>query len=102
MKNKRGNRWLDIQALLSDSRHRRALKRWLALLCIVVILFTTNQLKFRADTLERIPACGYPDHAHDESCYVDGESLCIVISAVYSLYAALCYRSRGRLFPGQI
>lgn len=67
---------MDIQALLSDSRHRRALKRWLALLCVVVILFTTNQLKFRADTLERIPACGYPDHAHDESCYVDGELVC--------------------------
>lgn len=62
----------NIQEMLQKVRKQRMLRRVLALLCAVVILFTTNQLKLKADTLERFPDCGYPDHVHDESCFEDG------------------------------
>lgn len=53
------------------------MRRVLAMLSVVVLLFTFNTFKYSAITLERTPTCGYPDHVHGEDCYnEDGVLIC--------------------------
>ncbi len=55
---------------------KRILKRSVALLCAVVMLFTMNTLKRNADTLEHIPMCGYAEHVHSASCFSGDVLVC--------------------------
>ena len=55
---------------------KRILKRSVALLCAVVMLFTMNTLKRNADTLERIAMCGYAEHVHSASCFSGDVLVC--------------------------
>jgi len=55
---------------------KRILRRSVALLCAVVMLFTMNTLKRNADTLEHIPMCGYAEHVHSASCYSGDVLVC--------------------------
>ena len=66
----------EIREITRRRTRRNLLKRSLALLCAVVLLFTMNTLKRNANTLERIPTCGLAEHMHTEACYADGELVC--------------------------
>ncbi|MBQ8087353.1 MAG: hypothetical protein IJ234_02915 [Clostridia bacterium] len=62
---------------LLKTKHKRIMRRVLAMLSVVVLLFTFNTFKYSAITLERTPTCGYPDHVHGEDCYnEDGVLIC--------------------------
>ena len=54
------------------NRRKKWLKRVVALLCVLVMLFTMNTLKLRANTLMRRPTCGLKEHRHTQKCY-DGD-----------------------------
>lgn len=61
-------------SVIHNAKHRRIIKRSLAALCAVVLLFTMHSLRRDANTMERIPACGYTEHLHSASCY-DADAL---------------------------
>ena len=62
-------------SVINNAKRRRFIKRGLALLCALVLVFTMNTLKRDANTLERIPMCGYAgEHVHTPDCY-DGDTL---------------------------
>ncbi len=63
------------ETFVRNQRVRKYLRRAVALLSAVVILFTVNTLKRNANTLERIATCGYEEHTHDETCYDDSGAL---------------------------
>ena len=66
-----------IHEFSKKNARKRLLKRAVSLLCVVVLLFTMNTLKRRANTLERIPACGLEEHLHSSACYNEaGETVC--------------------------
>ena len=66
-----------LENLAKRNRLKRLMRRGIALLSAVVLLFTMNTLKFKADTLERIPACGQEEHVHTPDCYAgDGALVC--------------------------
>ena len=67
-----------IERIIRRNSRRAMLRRGLALLCAVVLLVTMNSLKLFADTLERIPMCGYDyDHVHAEECFdAEGALIC--------------------------
>ena len=67
------------ESMLKSKKVHRYLRRAVALLSVVVMLFTINTLKKRANTLERIPMCGMEEHLHDESCFNElGELICLL------------------------
>ena len=63
---------------------KRTMKRCVALLCAVVMLFTMNTLKRNADTLERIAMCGFGEHVHTTSCYVGDVLSCGMTEHVHN------------------
>ena len=64
-----------LNSIVRSARNRRILKRTLSMLCVVVLLFTMHTLRRDANTLERIPMCGYrEEHIHTLDCY-DGDAL---------------------------
>ena len=64
-----------LNNIVRSARNRRILKRTLSMLCVVVLLFTMHTLRRDANTLERIPMCGYTEeHIHTLDCY-DGDVL---------------------------
>ena len=66
----------------------------MALLCAIVMFATVNSMKFKADTLERTPTCGYPDHVHDAECYdAAGDLVC-----ERHVHTDACYQQR----PGDV
>ena len=92
MKNNRLNR---IEAIVAQSRRNKILRRAIALLSVFVLLLTTNTLKFRADTLERIPTCGFGDHVHTEACYdASGMLVCELHE-----HTDACYQQRPTAEP---
>ena len=93
MKNQR-----DIQAesFVKLRKYRGHIKRGVALLCAFVMLFTMNSLKRSADTLERIPTCGFDyEHRHSESCYDAAGSL---ICGLHE-HTDACYQERPHTEP---
>ena len=83
------NNTLDI--IVKQGRRQRMLKRAVALLSVIVILLTVNSTKFIADTLERIPSCGYDyDHQHGPECY---DSLGNLVCALH-VHTDACYQRR--------
>ena len=55
--------------LIKSYKRRRHLRRAVAVLSAVVLLFTINSLKMDADTLQRTAMCGLEEHAHTTTCY---------------------------------
>lgn len=81
-----------VSALTNKYARRRLLKRSLALLCCVMLLFTMNTLKRNADTLERIPMCRQAEHVHSETCYdASGALICGLDEHVHT---DACYQER--------
>lgn len=66
-----------IDGIEKAGSRRATWRRIMALLCVITVFMITNQLMFKADTLERVAACGYAEHVHDESCFgEDGMPVC--------------------------
>ena len=64
-----------LNSIVRNARKKRIMKRTLSMLCVVVLLFTMHTLRRDANTLERIPMCGYAEeHVHTADCY-DGDAL---------------------------
>ena len=63
------NQMTVAEKLLRQYRRNGWIRRSIAFLSAVVILFTMSTLRMDAVTLSRIPTCGYPDHTHTEECY---------------------------------
>ena len=82
-----------LENLAKRSRRKRLLRRGLALLSVVVLLFTMNTLKLKADTLERIPMCGLQEHQHGPECYA-GEEATLVCSLQEHIHTDACYQQR--------
>ena len=81
-----------MQNMARRNRTKRLLKRAIALLSAIVLLFTMNTLKHRADTLERIPMCGLEEHVHTSACYSeDGELVCPIPEHQHT---DACYQQR--------
>ena len=80
-----------LEKLVKQVKQRRALKRIIALMSVVVILVTFNSTKFMADTLEHIADCGYDyDHQHGPECYdASGELVCQL-----HVHTDACYQRR--------
>ena len=57
------------ERLVKSYKRRRHLHRAVALLSVLVLLFTINSLKMNADTLQRKAMCGLEEHAHAMECY---------------------------------
>ena len=59
-----------LENLAKRYRRRRLMKRRMALLSVLVLLFTTNALKRAAVAIEHIPTCGYEyEHVHTAECF---------------------------------
>ena len=79
-----------LKSVVNKARQRRYIKRGLALLCVFVLLFTMNTLKRNANTLERVPMCGYAEeHVHMPECY-DGDAL--VCGRAEHIHTDACYQ----------
>ena len=67
-----------LESLAKRNKRRRLLKRGLALLSAVVLLFTVNALKRLAVAMEHRPNCEYHyDHTHTDECFdAAGELIC--------------------------
>ncbi len=58
-----------MESLAKRSRRMRLMKRGVALLSVLVLLFTMDALKRMAVAMERVPTCGYEyDHEHTDDC----------------------------------
>lgn len=65
------------QQLIDRAKRARVRRRIVAMLCVVVLLFTVNRTTFPADAMEGEPTCGIPAHAHDEECFdAEGNLIC--------------------------
>ena len=79
------------ESMLSATKRRGRLRRAIALLSAFVMLFTMNSLKFSADTLERIPMCGYEyDHVHGPECFDENGLLTCALHE----HTDACYQER--------
>ena len=78
------------EKLVRRTKMKKLMRGGLSVLCVLVTLMTYHVLRFRADTLERVASCGYPDHVHDESCY-DGDGNLICEEHVHT---DACYQMR--------
>ena len=58
-------------------RQKRALRRFISLFSVFVLLLTINTLKMNADTLERIPSCGIAEHEHGAECFDEAGNLVV-------------------------
>ena len=79
-----------IRELSNANKRKRLLKRVVALLSVVVMLFTVNSLKLRANTLSRVPACGLKKHTHNAKCY-DGNGN-LICGKVEHQHTDACYQ----------
>ena len=79
-----------IRELSNANRRKRLLKRVVAFLSIVVLLFTVNSLKLTAITLSRVPACGLKKHIHKAKCY-DGNGN-LICGKVEHQHTDACYQ----------
>ena len=83
-----------IENALRAMKRQRIWRRVLALLSALVLLFTVNELKYAADTLERIPSCGMEEHSHNEACYDDIGAL--ICGLEEHIHTDACYQERPK------
>ena len=87
-----------LNSIVRSARKKRILKRTLSMLCVVVLLFTMHTLRRDANTLERIPMCGYPEeHFHTPDCY-DGDAL--VCGRHEHIHTDACYQESPEIELG--
>ena len=67
-----------LESLTKRNGRKRLLRRGVALLSALVLLFTMDTLKRVAVAMEHTPTCGYEyEHEHTETCYdADGALIC--------------------------
>ena len=83
-----------FDSILKKTHRKAVMKRVIAVLSAVVLLFTINTTKKTADTLERIPACGIGEHVHTDACFdVDGNLVCGFVEHVHT---DACYQERPK------
>ena len=74
-----------LDSIIRDARRKRLIRRALSLLCVVVLLFTMHTLRRDANTLERVPMCGYGlEHIHTAECYDAGALVCGMVEHVHT------------------
>ncbi len=74
-----------IRELSQRRKRHTARRRTIALLCVIVLLCTMNTLKRSANTLERIPMCGYAvEHVHSSDCYAGDVLVCGLAEHVHT------------------
>ncbi|MBQ6326211.1 MAG: hypothetical protein IJI26_09130, partial [Clostridia bacterium] len=87
-----------LNSVVRSAKKRRILKRSLSMLCVVVLLFTMHTLRRDANTLERIPMCGYSEeHFHTPDCY-DGDAL--VCGRHEHIHTDACYQESPQIELG--
>ena len=87
-----------LNSIVRSARKKRILKRTLSMLCVVVLLFTMHTLRRDANTLERIPMCGYSEeHVHTPDCY-DGDAL--VCGRHEHIHTDACYQESPEIELG--
>ena len=79
-----------VEKLVKRIKRKKLMRCGLSILCVLVAFLTYHELRFKADTLERVASCGYPDHEHVESCYSD-EGVLICEKHVHT---DACYQMR--------
>lgn len=68
-----------FQGIFAQYSGRTARRKTIAILSVIVVLFTMNTLTFDALTLERHASCGTPEHEHTEVCYdEDNQTICSI------------------------
>ena len=83
-----------LDSILKNAHKKVVVKRVIAILSVVVMLFTVNSTRKFADTLERIPACGIEEHIHTEACFdADGNVACGLAEHVHT---DACYQERPK------
>ena len=72
------NVFRQLEDLAKKNNRKRLLRRGIALLSAVVLLFTVNTLKRNAVAMQPKPTCGYDyDHSHTEACFDEnGMAIC--------------------------
>ena len=81
-----------IRELSNSYKRKKLLKKAVALLSVVVLLFTINSLKLMADTLSRVPACHLKEHVHSSKCFdADGNLVC---GKTEHTHTDACYQQR--------
>ena len=75
-------------------RQKRALRRFISLFSVFVLLLTINTLKMNADTLERIPSCGIAEHAHGAECFDEAGNL--ICGLAEHVHTDACYQERPK------
>ncbi len=67
-----------IHDLSTRNNRKKHLKRGIALLAVVVMMFTVDMLKRSAHTMraDSVPYCESVEHEHDETCYDGDELIC--------------------------
>lgn len=83
-----------LNEVLRKVRRRRALKRFISLFSVIVLLVTVNTLKMNADTLERIPGCGLAEHAHGAECFDEAGNL--ICGLAEHAHTDACYQERPK------
>jgi hypothetical protein len=58
-----------IHMLLAGSRRRRLLRKFVQVMCSIVVFITTYMLILPAITLEQQTFCGMEEHSHATECY---------------------------------
>lgn len=86
-----------IQEKVLAYAKRVKLKKVIAILCVVVMLFTINSLKFKGVTLEHTATCGLEEHVHGEGCYdEEGNLICGLEEHVHT---DACFQERPKPEP---
>lgn len=83
-----------LNNMLKAARFKQARHRMVALFSVLVLILTTNQLKLKADTLERRATCGSVEHQHSEECL--DEAGTIVCGLEEHVHTDACFQERPK------
>ena len=84
-----------IMELNKRYARKKMLQRFVAPLCVFVMLFTVNSLKMVAQTLSRKPMCGLKEHQHKAKCYDSAGNL--ICGKVEHQHTDACYQESPTL-----
>ena len=83
-----------LNNMLKTARSKQVRRRMVALFSALVLILTTNQLKLKADTLERRAACGSVEHQHSEECHDEAGN--IVCGLEEHIHTDACFQERPK------
>lgn len=93
-----------IRMYLARNRHNRVFRKFVQILCCLVVFVTTYALILPAITMEQKAFCGREEHTHDESCMqTSGERILTCSPEQLGLHShsGACYSAEGALTCGQ-